>query len=374
MPSAFDRIHRAPLGFGPAPSPRQGPDGSRFTSWSDARTTTIGVVLEVDRDSIDALLPEGYSVDPSTVHPTILLEVMELRNLPWLAGRGYNTFGIYLNDVVCNRVAPPIKASYLAVLFENFTDPITTGREELGFPKVFAEIPDPVITYKDDGKSGDEDKRIHTVSWDGYEFLRLELSNLACRPSESSPALCPAQQLYTHPTKNGILHQRYIPSVGEPGKADANYATFCPPAPSRPTVLQFKTLDSTMTDVANTVCPAVMQSMVETTAQGVSEFCHGAAKVEIRKGSFEQLPTLHNIVDRLAALKFSVCHQIAVQEFKGASDLGELPECVKIDNREITTFDHSLSLLSHYSLFLSVSHSYVHAIRCTTANNHRIEM
>lgn len=77
------------------------------------------------------------------------------RNLPWLNGRGYNTWGVYINNVVCTRyvtpflifynynyltefnaifsVTPSITASYMALLFESFTDPITTGREELGF-------------------------------------------------------------------------------------------------------------------------------------------------------------------------------------------------------------------------------------------------
>lgn len=27
------RFHRVPIGFGPAPSPRQGPDGQPFTTW-----------------------------------------------------------------------------------------------------------------------------------------------------------------------------------------------------------------------------------------------------------------------------------------------------------------------------------------------------
>lgn len=70
-----------------------------------------GLVLEAHRDSINAMLPEGYVVDRLTPHPTVLFKVMELRNLPWLAGRGYNTLGIYLNDVICQRVSPPVRAS-----------------------------------------------------------------------------------------------------------------------------------------------------------------------------------------------------------------------------------------------------------------------
>lgn len=47
---------------------------------------------------------------------------------------GYNTWGVYANDVVCTISEERVKASYLMVLFENMCDPIVTGREELGFP------------------------------------------------------------------------------------------------------------------------------------------------------------------------------------------------------------------------------------------------
>ncbi|KAJ9479591.1 hypothetical protein PHBOTO_003077 [Pseudozyma hubeiensis] len=308
-----NRIHRAPIGFGPAPSPRQAPDGSRF-DWSDARTTTVGVVLEADRDSLNAILPPGYTVDPTALHPTILFEVMQLRNLPWLAGRGYNTLGIYLNDVICSRVSPPVKASYLAVLFENFTDPISTGREELGFPKVFAEIPDASIS-----RQGGEETRVHTLSWDGYEFLRLELS-LADFAVEQSPALNPGKRPYTHPTKNGILHQRYVPAVGQPGKADADYATFCPPPPGSPSVLRFQTLRSDAGGVS-AGCPALIDSNANKNNDGEHEFCAGKVKLQINRGTFEQLPTLYNVVDALAEIRIVALKEVALQQFKGASDL-----------------------------------------------------
>lgn len=47
----------------------------------------IGLTFDVDRAGLQALLPEGYEVDPEK-QPTIMFEVMLLRNLPWLNGRG----------------------------------------------------------------------------------------------------------------------------------------------------------------------------------------------------------------------------------------------------------------------------------------------
>lgn len=119
QPLSFEptgRIHRAPVGFGPAPSPRQDPNGQRF-DWSKSEATTVGVTYRSTKEALDALLPKGYEIDAET--PTVLFEVMELRKLPWLAGRGYNTWGVYINDVVCRLTSKPYRGSYMAVLFES---------------------------------------------------------------------------------------------------------------------------------------------------------------------------------------------------------------------------------------------------------------
>jgi hypothetical protein len=67
------------------------------------------------------------------------------------------------------------------------TDPITTGREELGFCKLYADLPDAIT----EGSS-----RIHTASWFGKEFLRLEISGLV----DTEPSQAPAHSLrpWTH--------------------------------------------------------------------------------------------------------------------------------------------------------------------------------
>ncbi len=89
-------------------------------------------MFNVGREELQALLPEGYIIDPN-VQPTLLHEILNLRNLPWLAGRGYNIWGVYANDVICQRVSPPVKATYLLILFESLCDPINVGREDIGY-------------------------------------------------------------------------------------------------------------------------------------------------------------------------------------------------------------------------------------------------
>lgn len=285
MPSLLPgRTHRGPLSFGPAASPRQDQNGKPFTNWGEARTRTIGVTYASEYAALNALLPDGYRVD-ETVEASILFENMELRNLPWLNGRGYNTWGVYINNVVCTRVTPSITASYMALLFESFTDPITTGREELGFCKVWAEMPDGATV---DGKW------IQTASWFGEEFMRLTIPNLKDRPVETSPAFKPRP--WTNPQTDGILHQRYIPAVGQPGVSDAYYATLmnAPTGSAPPVVLEYKTVDPSKFD---------------------------EVKLDILEdATWEKLPTLWNIVQGLQKVPRVAVREVAINLIAGASD------------------------------------------------------
>ncbi|POS70958.1 hypothetical protein DHEL01_v210646 [Diaporthe helianthi] len=308
------QFHRVPIAFGPAPSPRQDPAGKRF-DWSQSQTTTIGIVVECDRKAVQAILPDGYTVEPPSSTPqdkaNVLFEVMELRNLPWLAGRGYNTWGVYISDVVCHRAkkedGSTYKASYLAVLFESFTDPITTGREELGFPKIWAELPDGLAVSKGDASGGGE-TRVHTASWFGYEFMRLEIRNLKEHDPATAPALTRPADGFTHPSQHGFLHHRYVPAVGEPGRADASYATFNPAPPAKAPVKRFWA-----------PFPSPGRSRP---GQGVAADVTGPeVELKISPGTFEQLPTLHNVVRGLSDLRPGRVLEAAVQEIQGASDL-----------------------------------------------------
>ncbi|ORY90094.1 hypothetical protein BCR35DRAFT_343619 [Leucosporidium creatinivorum] len=275
------RFHRVPIGFGPAPTPRQDAEGNRF-DWRKSEATTVGVTYSSDHDALNSILPEGYSVDPSK-EAIIMYEVMELRNLPWLAGRGYNTLGVYIGNVKCTRTSRLYEGSYMAVLFESFTDPITTGREELGFCKLYADLPDAIT----EGSS-----RIHTASWFGKQFLRLEIPGLQDNDVSEAPAHSPRP--WTHPTQTGILHHRYVPSVGQPGKHDASYSTWCPPPAGSPKVLRYQTIPPSQFD---------------------------KVKLDIAEGKWEELPTLWNVVESLRRIPRLEVKEVAVQRFQGASDL-----------------------------------------------------
>ena len=205
---------------------------------------------------------------------------MNLSNLPWLAGRGYNTTGVYLNNIVHDETSTI--GSLLSVLFESFTDPIVTGREELGFPKVFATTTDPIIAMDGSKEYG--------VSWLGHEFMRLRFPKL----KETDP---PSTRHFQHssPTVEGLLAYRYMPAIGRPGEADAEYAVFLPP-PTKPDV------------VKNFYTPG----------EGYT------ADVKITKSTFEQLPTLYYIVNKLASIPLKEVKEQCVIDQIGASDVARV--------------------------------------------------
>jgi hypothetical protein len=200
---------------------------------------------------------------------------MNLKNLPWLAGRGYNTTGIYFNNIVHEETGT--RGSYLSVLFESLTDPIITGREELGFPKVFATTSDPVKLADGTWK--------YTVSWLGHDFMTLTFPNVT--QSEAPAARTVA---HTSPVVEGFMAYRYMPAIGKPGVADAEYTVYMKGAPKPAKVNAYYTPGK-------------------------------SAEVKITKSTFQELPTLHYIVNKLAELPLKEVREQCIIDQQGASDV-----------------------------------------------------
>ena len=70
-----------------------------------------------------------------------------MKEIEWLAGRGYNTLGVSF-PVEFSGNKDKARGNFLLVLWENLTDPILTGREELGFSKIYCNLPEAKL-YKD---------------------------------------------------------------------------------------------------------------------------------------------------------------------------------------------------------------------------------
>ncbi len=261
MPYRFEpgRMYRMPTHFGPSSGPRQGEGGRTFANRDSPKATAMAVSFLTRREQLDALLPEGFAVGSP---PVVTVQASYMTEIEWLAGRGYNTLGVSF-PAVFTGTRDRVVGSFLAVLWENLADPIMTGREELGFAKIYCDLPEP-RTY------GGE---THCVArWMGFTFLDLRL--WAMEPQPLAAAAASADR----PRSDGTLHYKYIPRTGDWGTPDVAYAVLTPAGGS------------------NAV---------------VHEAWRGEGSVEFHHARWEDMPTQFNVVNAL--------HDLEILEYQGAS-------------------------------------------------------
>jgi len=201
------------------------------------------------------------------------MSFVRLENLPWLAGHGYNHCGLYIHDVVCTGANEVVCGKYLSVLFENRADPIISGREELGFAKLFATI----------DETDTEDEIFVDLGWEENVFGRLILTDLKLGDISWENL----QESFQ--SSEGLLHYKYIPRTGEPGVCDVQYPTFSPAAGEALPLLQ-------------------MRSSLR-------------GELQFRNPGFEKLPTLHHVAERLAGVPVLKIVSVRVTVERGAGDL-----------------------------------------------------
>jgi hypothetical protein len=256
-----------PYGFGPSPGPRQGPDGRPF-DWRDTpRRRAVSVGFLTDGQFLSRLLPPGFAV---VGEPVVTVEVQYYTELEWLAGRGYNTLGVKF-PAMFKGERDTVRGLFLAVLWENLADPILTGRDELGFAKLYADIPEPRIF---------RGAELHGASWLGHRFIDLELRDIA----DADPA--PAAGF----AAGGTLHYKYVPSTGERGGSDVAYACHTPSDNPNQRLIRFQR------------------------AKGDAVF---------HQATWEQMPTQFHVVNALAALPVLEWRGATLVETRGGKDLSD---------------------------------------------------
>ena len=262
-------IPRMPAFFGRQGGPRQRVTDLSHHSNADGHTSTTWLAVEADPDRLAALIPRGFEL----LEPLLIIEGASLRELPWLAGRGYElvSVAIPVNFVEGRR---PVRGRLELVTWENLADPIVSGREELGFNKVYADD----ITFRRDESTG---ASAWSVGWGGTRFLEFGVTDLTSNHSDPTPIW------RSGPT----FHYRVLARTGEWGALEVEQVT------------------------ANTEAPTEMRLLTTEVGRG---------SVQFREATFEQLPTLSHIVNALSAAARSSVVAAGHSDLRGWSDLRDM--------------------------------------------------
>jgi Acetoacetate decarboxylase (ADC) len=255
-------IRRMPTVFGPSVGPRQQPGGRPYPPGvaGAQRLTEMSLLARSTEAALLPLLPDRVAL---AGEPRVRISATWLHDVGWLAGRGYNVVSVQIPARV-EGTTGRVGGEFVAVLWENLTDPIITGREELGMPKVFAEIPDLVR---------DGDRATCTADWGGYQFFKGQITGLAEQQDGIGRQRCT-------PT----INHKYQPKTGDWGAADADYITYSASEWKQVTRLE-----------------------------------RGTGLAEFRSATWDQLPTLAHIVNVLADLPLEVI-DATLATINGASD------------------------------------------------------
>jgi hypothetical protein len=187
-----DGSYMMPAHFGPRPlSPRA-------SGWYRDVTAMVVSYL-TDRERLARHLPEPFEVGEEA-----LVSVFYARNrrVDWLAGHGYNMIAVNASALFDGE-NDKLAGHYTLVMWENLTDPILTGRELQGIPKIYADIPDHSVIAGEWRSS---------ASHFGHKIVDMAIGNLRAPTEEELEAGRRAQADSTP------MAWRYLPGVGGSGR------------------------------------------------------------------------------------------------------------------------------------------------------------
>jgi Acetoacetate decarboxylase (ADC) len=241
------RIYRMPTHFGPAPGPRQMPEGIAADPTLSPCRLSVAASFLTDGALLEQHLPEGFTL---AGEPVVTVEFHYLTGIDWLAGRGYTMVHVGWPATFAGQ-RDRASGRFLAVVWENLADPIITGRDEIGHPKLYAEVP-PLRLW--DGT------QTCCANWMGFRFLDLGVSDLHDAPAPASSEAVPS---------DGTLMLKYVPRTGAWGDAELRQVTLTPAGDPHNKVERRQT---------------------------------GIGTVRFHRAAWADLPTMYHVVNALAAL------------------------------------------------------------------------
>jgi len=202
-----------PAHFGPLanPSPAElKPGSSAGALYGDV--SQIFLTYLTDGEMLRRFLPAPFEINGE---PLVTVNYSRNKAIEWLAGGSYNIIGVFVPATYKGK-QEQVSGSYALVLWENLTDPILTGREAQGIPKIYGDIEDHQV-------SGDSWRT--SLSRNGHKILDVRASGMKPFP--------PGQlgELQKGFENSQMLGWKYIPNETFTG-AVVSYATAFPTAMS----------------------------------------------------------------------------------------------------------------------------------------------
>lgn len=186
--------------------------GSRYagpgtSGWYHDVTMMI-VSYETERKALQQYLPAPLEVAAT---PLITVTYACNKQVDWLAGRGYNLIGVSA-AVRYKGEKEQLDGDYSLVIWENLADPILTGREIQGIPKVYADIPE---------------HRVRDGRWEcaanhfGNPIIDMSIDALRA-PTAEEIAASEAEKA----GRDNPIACRYLPPIGGYGQPRQEFTTF----------------------------------------------------------------------------------------------------------------------------------------------------
>jgi acetoacetate decarboxylase len=171
--------------------------------------TAMTIRYLTDRERLATHLPEPFSVADE---PVVTVFYARNRDVDWLAGHGYNMIGVTA-AAIYDGPTERLTGSFTLVIWENLPDPILSGRELQGIPKIYAEIPD---------HSVDADGVWHAgAAHFGHQIVDLSIGGLRPPTDQEIDAAEGDQAANDNP-----MGWRYFPCVSGIGTAVSEPTTF----------------------------------------------------------------------------------------------------------------------------------------------------
>ena len=195
-----------PANFGSPAWVEPWPDPSGEAHYNDV--ITIAIHYLTDGVKLRKYLPHPYELEGL---PIVKVTYSMNRGITWLAGGQYNIVGLTVRASYLGE-NDKVTGDYVLVLWENLSEPILTGREIQGIPKIYGDIEDH-HTFNGVMRT--------TLSNLGKKMLDIEAADL----TEMEPVAL--EQLRTSGSDGRLLGWKYIPNETSSGPI-ISYATEFP--------------------------------------------------------------------------------------------------------------------------------------------------